>query len=57
MQLLTVEDVARTLKISKWEVYRMAAEGRIDRVKIGRSVRIPQEALEHFVAANTQGAF
>jgi excisionase family DNA binding protein len=56
VQLLTVQQVSDILQVSVWEVYRMAAENRIERVKIGRSVRIPQAALERFIAQNTEEA-
>ncbi len=44
-ELLTVEEVAKRLKISKATVRRHIREGRLKAVKIGRVVRISSEEV------------
>lgn len=51
MKLLTVREVADTLKVNLMTVYRWIREGRIEQIKIGRSVRIDEKELERFVKA------
>lgn len=43
---LTAADVTRLLRIDKSTVYRMAEDGRLSGVKIGRQWRFPAEELE-----------
>lgn len=48
--LWKVEEAARdVLRLSGSEVYELIRTGEIESVKIGRSRRIPQAALEAFV--------
>ncbi len=47
--LLTVEEAARVLSISRSAVYDLIARKRLLSVKIGRSRRIPLQALREFV--------
>ena len=49
-QLLTVFDVAARLGLKPSTIRRRILERRIDYVKNGRSVRIPQEAVERIIA-------
>ena len=43
--LLTVEEVARVLKISRGKAYSMAQTGELPVVKMGRSVRVRGDRL------------
>ncbi|MET9471048.1 excisionase family DNA-binding protein [Streptomyces sp. NPDC002922] len=52
-RLLTVEQAAQLLGTTARFPRRLIAERRIAFVKIGRHVRIPEDALTDFVAANT----
>ena len=45
-ELLTIEEVARHLKISKATVRRHIREGRVKAVKVGRVVRISAEEIK-----------
>lgn len=45
-ELLTIEEVANHLKISKATVRRHIKEGRLKAVKIGKVVRIPAEEIK-----------
>jgi len=45
-KLLSPKELAERLSISRWTIYKMLEDGRIQSVKIGRLVRIPDsEAL------------
>ena len=48
-ELLTVEEVAARLRITKQVAYRLAREGKLPSVRVGRSVRMSTEALESFI--------
>lgn len=47
--VLTVKQVAEVLQCSDKHVYDLAAEGAIRRIKVGRLVRIPRQALVEFL--------
>ncbi|MFO0706711.1 MAG: excisionase family DNA-binding protein [Nitrospira sp.] len=49
--LLTVEDAALRLSVKPATIRRRILERRIDFVKIGRSVRIPERAVEKLIEA------
>lgn len=48
-QLLTVEEAANRLGLKVATIRRRILERKIDYVKNGRSVRIPQEAVERII--------
>ena len=48
-QMLTVQEVADLLKTSLQQVRKMAAEGILPAVKIGREWRFPAKFLEEFL--------
>lgn len=43
--LLTVEEAARVMRLSRNGAYNSVAEGAIPSIRIGRSIRIPRDAL------------
>jgi len=45
MRSLTVKEVAALLKLSHRRVYKLIRAGVLPGVKIGRAVRVPEEAL------------
>lgn len=49
--LLTVEETALRLSVKPATIRRRILERRIDFVKIGRSVRIPERAVEKLIEA------
>ncbi|MDP9334277.1 MAG: helix-turn-helix domain-containing protein [Actinomycetota bacterium] len=49
MLLLTMIDAARVLSIRRTTMYELVDTGEIDVVHIGRSVRVPVDALHAFV--------
>jgi excisionase family DNA binding protein len=44
--LLTIEEAARYLRLSRAKVYSMAARGELPAVKMGRSVRVRRDRLD-----------
>jgi excisionase family DNA binding protein len=51
MQLLTVAEAALMLKVSPITVRRYIADGRLEAKRVGRGIRVEQEALERLPAA------
>lgn len=49
MNLLTARDVERMLDIDKSTVYRMAGDGRLPAVKVGRQWRFPASSIERIL--------
>jgi len=49
--LLTPEEAAALLRISRWAVYRLVSEGRIPYVKLGggRLLRFDRKRLERWI--------
>lgn len=48
---LTVAEVAAMLRVSKMTVYRMVHSGELPAMQVGRSFRVPQRAVEEYLAA------
>ncbi len=48
-RLLSPHELAERLSISRWTVYKMLGDGRIQSVKIGRLVRIPESEVTRIV--------
>ena len=51
--LLTVGEMASVLRIGRNPAYQLVKDGTIQSVRVGRSIRIPRNALIQFVE-NTQ---
>lgn len=51
--LLRPEEVAEMLGIGRSKVYELMADGRLTNVAIGRSRRVPREAVAEFVSRLT----
>lgn len=49
--LLKAEEVAAALGVSRSQVFILMASGELESVTIGRSRRVPVEAVEAYVAA------
>lgn len=49
VELLTVDEVAKLLKVSPITVRRHIASGRLHAVRAGRNVRVPRESVEAFL--------
>jgi excisionase family DNA binding protein len=50
-RLLSPQEFAQRLSVSRWTVYAMLRDGRIQSVKIGRLVRIPESEVERLIEA------
>ena len=49
---LTVEEVAGVMRVSKMTVYRLLHSGDLPGVRVGRSFRVPQDALEAYLRSS-----
>ena len=55
-QLLTANEVQRRLGVDRSTVYRMALDGRLTAVKVGRQWRFPAEAIERILSGAAPAA-
>ncbi len=53
--LLTVDEVAETLKVKSKTIRKWIYLGRLQVVKLGRSVRVPRKAVEALIRKGTRG--
>lgn len=53
--LLTVPQAAQLLGIGVTLVYEEIGRGKLPHIRIGRALRVPRQALESWIAANTVG--
>jgi excisionase family DNA binding protein len=49
MRFLTVAEVARIMRVSKMTVYRLVHSGELEAVRVGRSFRVPEEAVNQYL--------
>jgi excisionase family DNA binding protein len=49
MELYTVDETARLLRVSPITIRRYIASGELEAVRVGRGVRVQREAIERFV--------
>ena len=52
-QLFTLDQLAERWQVKKGLLYRMIADGRLGRVKIGKYNRVPQSAIDEFEQRNS----
>jgi len=52
--LLTISEVAERLQVSRPKAYAMAQANEIPVVRIGRSVRVPADALDAWIKERTE---
>ncbi|HEX4726327.1 MAG TPA: helix-turn-helix domain-containing protein [Jatrophihabitans sp.] len=53
VRFLTVAEVAAVMRVSKMTVYRMVHSGELPAVRVGRSFRVPEQAVQDYL----KGAF
>ena len=53
VKFLTVAEVAGVMRVSKMTVYRMVHAGDLPAVRVGRSFRVPEQAVHDYL----RGAF
>jgi excisionase family DNA binding protein len=52
--LIRAEEAGKLLGLGRSKVYEMLASGELPVVRVGRSVRVPVEALREWVARQTR---
>jgi len=52
-KLISPQEFADRLSISRWTVYAWLQEGKIVAIKLGRLVRIPESELERIIKEGT----
>jgi excisionase family DNA binding protein len=50
--LLTVEEAAQVMRVSRNGAYNAVAEGMVPSIRIGRTIRIPRDALASTLGLN-----
>ena len=48
MRFLTVAEVASMMRVSKMTVYRLVHSGELPAVRVGRSFRVPEQAVDDY---------
>ena len=51
VKFLTVAEVANLMRVSKMTVYRLLHSGELPGVQIGRSFRVPEQAVHEYLRA------
>jgi excisionase family DNA binding protein len=51
VKFLTVSEVAKLMRVSKMTVYRLVHSGELPAVQIGRSFRVPEQAVHEYLRA------
>ena len=49
VKFLTVAEVAQLMRVSKMTVYRLLHSGELPGVQIGRSYRVPEQAVHEYL--------
>jgi len=49
VKFLTVAEVAATMRVSKMTVYRLVHGGELSAVRVGRSFRVPERAVQDYL--------
>lgn len=49
VKFLTVAEVATTMRVSKMTVYRLVHAGDLPAVRVGRSFRVPEDAVTDYL--------
>ncbi|MFY9331589.1 MAG: helix-turn-helix domain-containing protein [Candidatus Nanopelagicales bacterium] len=49
---LTVAEVASALRVSKMTVYRLVHSGELPAARVGRSFRVPQQAVQEYLRSS-----
>ncbi|WP_414640872.1 helix-turn-helix domain-containing protein [Archangium sp.] len=54
--MLTIREVAQRLGMCRAAVYRLCDRGTLPHIRISNSIRVQEEALEHFLREHTEQA-
>jgi excisionase family DNA binding protein len=49
VRFLTVAEVAAAMRVSKMTVYRLVHSGELPAVRVGRSFRVPEQAVHDYL--------
>jgi excisionase family DNA binding protein len=49
VSFLTVAEVAAIMRVSKMTVYRLVHSGEIEAIRVGRSFRVPRQAVDQYL--------
>lgn len=49
VKFLTVAEVAASMRVSKMTVYRLVHAGDLPAIRVGRSFRVPEEAVNDYL--------
>ena len=49
VRFMTVAEVASQMRVSKMTVYRLVHSGELEAVRVGRSFRVPEHAVEAYL--------
>ena len=49
MKFLTVAEVATVMRVSKMTVYRLVHDAKLPAVRVGRSFRVPEQAVHEYL--------
>ena len=49
VKFLTVAEVAALMRVSKMTVYRMVHSGELPAIRVGRSFRVPEQAVHDYL--------
>jgi excisionase family DNA binding protein len=49
IKFLTVAEVASTMRVSKMTVYRLVHGGELPALRVGRSFRVPEDAVDEYL--------
>jgi len=52
VKFLTVAEVANLMRVSKMTVYRLVHGGTLPAVRVGRSFRVPEQAVNDYLASS-----
>jgi excisionase family DNA binding protein len=54
--IMTVHDVAEYLRLSEAKVYKMANEGRVPALRMGKAWRFKKELIDEWIRRETESA-
>ena len=54
-RMLTVDEIAETMRVSKMTVYRLCHSGELPAVRFGRSFRVAESGLDEYCRKNETG--
>ncbi|MEG3628843.1 helix-turn-helix domain-containing protein [Streptomyces poriticola] len=55
VQFLTVAEVAAVMRVSKMTVYRLVHSGHLPAIRVGRSFRVPENAVHEYLRESFVG--